>query len=164
MESLSRANVIFESNWNEQIFDSCDIRGHNFLFKRWQVLASSVNRHLKNWLTPEIGTLVLQNPCWQTIWRIFTNLRWLWHVYSSQYWYQSWGALGTGNTAVTAAIEFNCTNVNTPVTSASRPEHSNYSSLPRVSQYFNYARAHDQSRYLHTLSVPSRDRDSQYCH
>ena len=112
--------------------------------------------------TREIETL--QNPCWQTIWRIFTNLRWLWHVYSSQYWYQSWGALGTSNTAVTAAIEFNCTNVNTPVTSASRPEHSNYSSLPRVSQYFNYARAHDQSRYLHTLSVPSRDRDSQYCH
>ena len=157
-------SVIFEPNWNEQIFDSCDIRGHDLLFKRWQVLASSVNRHLKNWLTPEIGTLVLQNPCWQTIWRIFTDLRWLWHVYSSQYWYQSWGGLVTGNTAVTAAIEFNCTNVNTPVTSASRPEHSNYSSLPRVSQYFNYARAHDQSRYLHTLSVPSRDRDSQYCH
>ena len=35
MEILSRANVIFKQNWNEQFDDSNDIRGHNLLFNGW---------------------------------------------------------------------------------------------------------------------------------
>ena len=40
MEILSRASVIFEQNWNEQIDDSCDILGHNLLFKGWLKISS----------------------------------------------------------------------------------------------------------------------------
>ena len=35
MEILSRASVIFEQNWNEQVDDSKDIRGHNLLLNGW---------------------------------------------------------------------------------------------------------------------------------
>ena len=47
MEILSRASVIFEQNWNEQIDDSCDILGHNLLFKGWLKISSlAPNRYI----------------------------------------------------------------------------------------------------------------------
>ena len=38
MEILSRASVVFKQNWNEQIYDSNDIRGLNLLLNGWLLM------------------------------------------------------------------------------------------------------------------------------
>ena len=35
MEILSQASVVFKQDWNEQIYDSNDIRGHNLPLNGW---------------------------------------------------------------------------------------------------------------------------------
>ena len=38
MEIHSRASVVFKQNWNEQIYDYNDIRGHNLILNGWHLM------------------------------------------------------------------------------------------------------------------------------